>query len=117
MNGSVTLEQLENDYWPEREYPSRLVALCHQYRKVPLSTLTVEQFRLLISQHIGLPYLVPLALQLLSENILAEGDLYEGDLLSSVLKLPTTFWQQHPALAKQFEGLKATNEELVSRFS
>ncbi|NDU99271.1 contact-dependent growth inhibition system immunity protein [Spirosoma terrae] len=107
------MEQLENDVWTEIAFPSRLVESCYSYRKIPLSDLTVEQLRLLISQQIGLVYLVPLALDVLWENILAEGDLYEGDLLASVAGLPLTFWQEHPELAQRFEQLKAENEKVV----
>ena len=109
----LTLEQLENDFWPEIDFPSRLVESCRLYRKIPLSALSVEQIRLLISQQIGLVYLVPLALDILSENILAEGDLYEGDLLASVAGLPSTFWQYHSELHQRFVQLKAENEKLV----
>lgn len=113
MNKHLTLEQLEDDVWPEVAFPSRLVESCYSYRKIPLSALTVEQLRLLISQQIGLVYLVPLALDVLSKNILAEGDLYEGDLLASLTGLPLTFWQQYPELDQRFEQLKVENEKLV----
>lgn len=41
--------------------------------------------RLLIRQDVGLPYLLPLALELLRDNPMAEGDMYTGDLLSAVI--------------------------------
>ncbi|WP_460966051.1 contact-dependent growth inhibition system immunity protein [Spirosoma litoris] len=117
MNKHLTLEQLENDVWTEIAFPSRLVESCYSYRKIPLSVLTVEQLRQLINQQIGLVYLVPLALDVLSENVLAEGDLYEGDLLASVVRLPLTFWQGHPELAQRFNQLKAENGEVVKELS
>lgn len=117
MSKHLTLEQFENDFWPEIDFPSRLVESCHRYRKIPLSALSIEQLRLLLSQQIGLVYLVPLALDVLSKNILAEGDLYEGDLLASVVKLPLTFWQQYPELAQRFELLKVENEKVIKELS
>ncbi len=90
-----SLEQLENDYWPAIEFPSNLVANCHAYRKIPLKNLSIEQVRLLISQEIGLKHLVPLAISILSNNILAEGDLYEGDLLISVVGILGDFWEDN----------------------
>ena len=117
MNVHLTLEQLENDVWTETACPSKVVESCHSFRKIPLSSLTVEQFRLLISQRIGLVYLVPLALDVLSNNILAEGDLYEGDLFTSVARLPLTFWQEHPGLALHFNQLKSEDEELMKKLS
>jgi hypothetical protein len=82
-----SIEQLENDYWKEIDYPTSLVERCYSYRRVPLSDLTVEQLRLLISQKIGLIFTIPKALEVLESNVLAEGDFYEGDLLSTILDL------------------------------
>jgi hypothetical protein len=113
MSKDLTLEQLENDVWTETAFPSKIVESCYSYRKIPLLSLTVEPFRLLISQRIGLMYLVPLALDVLSSNILAEGDLYEGDLFTSVAGLPLTFWQEHPELFLRFNQLKAENEDIT----
>jgi hypothetical protein len=91
---SKSIEQLENDYWKDLEkYPTGLVENCHLYRKKPVGNLTIEELRLLISQNIGLPYLMPLALNILTENPFAEGDLYQGDLLSSVLSSDTNYWK------------------------
>ncbi len=115
MSKDLTLEQLENDVWTETAFPSKIVESCYSYRKIPLLSLTVEQFRLLISQRIGLTYLVPLALDVLSSNILAEGDFYEGDLFTSVSSVPLKFWQEHPELALRFNQLKTENEEVIKK--
>ncbi len=117
MSKDLTLEQLENDVWTETTFPSKVVETCYSYRKIPLSSLTVEQSRLLISQRTGLVYLVPLALDVLSNNILAEGDLYEGDLFTSVARIPLMFWQEHPELAIRFNQLKADNADVVKKLS
>ncbi len=117
MSKDLTLEQLEDDVWAKTAFPSKIVESCYNYRKIPLLSLTVEQFRLLISQRIGLVYLVPLALDILSNNILAEGDLYEGDLFTSVAGLPLTFWQEHPELCLRFDRLKDENEDILKGLS
>ena len=59
---------------------------------------SVEDLRFIILQEIGLDIYIPKAICVLSQNILAEGDFYEGDLLSSVLQVPTSFWQDHEEL-------------------
>lgn len=94
---SKSLEQLENDFWSESmEFPSSVVINCHKYRKIPLKDLTIEQIRLLISQKIGLEYLVEIAFEKLDENILAEGDYFEGDLLEVVSRIPNEYWTENP---------------------
>lgn len=99
-----TLEQLEHHIWETpTAFPSSMVENCYLYRKIKLSELSHEQLRLLISQQIGLPFSVPLALQKLNENILAEGDLYHGDVLEAVTRTPSQFWEAHP---QEYETLK-----------
>ncbi|MEH6657057.1 contact-dependent growth inhibition system immunity protein [Leeuwenhoekiella marinoflava] len=94
-----SLEQLEKDSWREpQECSSYLVKRAYEYRNKPLTDLTIEEIRLLISQSIGLEHLVPLALEKLDEDILAVGDLYEGDLLFALAKIPNEFWRKHSIL-------------------
>lgn len=90
-----SIEQLENNYWKEEsEFPTNLVLRCFEYRKIKLSKLTIEQIRLLISQNIGIEFLIGIALEKLEENIIIEGNLYEGDLLDSVSKISPEFWKK-----------------------
>ncbi|WP_370027602.1 contact-dependent growth inhibition system immunity protein [Planotetraspora sp. GP83] len=42
----------------------------------PLADLTIEDLRLLIGQRIGLPCLVPIAVEWLDHDPMAEGDMY-----------------------------------------
>ncbi|MEU0087314.1 contact-dependent growth inhibition system immunity protein, partial [Streptomyces sp. NPDC006274] len=86
LNRDRSLEELEHACWPAPEADStRLIATAHALRRRPIGELTVEDMRLLIGQSIGLPYLLPLAVEVLRENPMAEGHMYEGDLLSAVL--------------------------------
>jgi len=95
MERNKTLEQLENDYWEEIDYPTKLVQKCYELRKKKLNDLSIDEVRLLISQNIGLVVLVPLALNFLKVNILAEGNLYPGDLLESVISRDCKYWQRN----------------------
>lgn len=91
-----SLEQLENSYWSdELEFPSNLVKNCHLYRKKALNSLTVEELRLLIGQNIGLPYLIPIALNILIENPFSKGDCYPGDLLQNILRSNINYWKMN----------------------
>jgi hypothetical protein len=91
-----SLQDLEQSDWGDPTYDSYLVTTVHRLRCVPLRQFSVEDLRIMIGQSIGLPYLVPLALQHLRRDPLAEGDFYPGDLLKSVLTAHRDFWRDHP---------------------
>jgi hypothetical protein len=93
---SKSLEQLENDYWGDPTYDSYVVTTCHSMRKKPLNEVTVEELRLVIGQGFSLDYLMPMAIELLKQDILTEGDLYEGDLLANVISKSTfDYWTKN----------------------
>jgi hypothetical protein len=73
MDRHSTLEKLESSVWAKPDFDSHLVNRCHQLRKVPLNKLTVEDLRILIGQQIGLKFIVAIAIEKLSVDILAEG--------------------------------------------
>ena len=98
MDKLKTLEVLENDFWGPPEFESHLVITCHKLRKVPLQELSPENLRMLIGQEIGLQYLIPLALDILENNLLVSGDMFEGDLLCSVAQVSRQFWDNHEDL-------------------
>ena len=111
---SKSIEQLENDYWKEpSEFPTNLVKRCFEYRKIKVSELTIEQIRLLISQKIGIEFLIGIALEKLEQNIIVEGDLYEGDLLDSVSKVPTEFWNKNSTEFLNFKNIFESHKEKI----
>src|SRR5262245_9292030 len=104
MQLSKSIEQLENNYWADIDFPTHLVEKCHRFRKIPIKNLTPEQILTLISQDIGTKILLPLALDLLQADILTDVEFYPGDLLSSVLSLPKKAWVGHD-LGQQLKTL------------
>ena len=110
MNLTKSLEELENDKWSEPGFDSHLAKECHRLRLVPISQLSVENLRLLIGQKIGLKFLVPVALDILSVNPLVGGDKYQGDLLANVAAIPNSFWLQYPELNNQVVEIRADLE-------
>jgi hypothetical protein len=91
MTGAIvvpTLEQLENDVWPEPkpEEATRLVTTCHRLRRKDIDDFSTEDLRVMLGQGIGLPHLAPLAIAILEDNPLIEGDLYPGDLLTALIR-------------------------------
>jgi hypothetical protein len=109
----LTLEDVEGVRWGEPEFDSSLVRRCHELRRIPMRSFTVEDLRLLIGQKIGLSVLLPLALERLERDPLAEGDRYAGDLLAAVLRVNSDFWRRHPDLHTRLEGvvLRLTAEQ------
>ena len=76
MEISKSLCELEGVSLGKPEFESGLVIRYHELWTVPLQELSCEDLRLLIGQKVGLPYLVPLALDALEFDPLEEGDLY-----------------------------------------
>jgi hypothetical protein len=102
---SKSLEQLEDKNWGEPDYDSGLVIECHRLARIPLREFTPENLRIMIGQQIGLPYLIPLALELLRDDPFTAGDCYEGDLLAAVLRADSQFWLASPQLRAEAAGI------------
>jgi hypothetical protein len=98
---SETLSSLLNERWngyiptSDDSYPIRHL---YELQDTRISEYTIEDCRFLVSQNIGLEYIIPLAIEILVKNILAAGDFYEGDLLNAVLRVPDSFWKKNPLL-------------------
>ena len=113
---SKSIEELENDYWITAEFQTILVDKCHRLRQIPIEELTIEQTRLLITQNIGLEFLIPKAMELLNDNILAGGNYYPGDLLNSVLTVKTSYWENHTSSKTQvIEFLKEKRQGIEDK--
>jgi hypothetical protein len=78
-----------------------LVRRCHELRTKPIDDFSVEDLRLMIGQQIGLPHLMPLALEHLKDDPLTEGDFFPGDLLTVVLRVEPSFGHANSLLAGQ----------------
>ena len=89
------LESLEKRTWDHlKEKDGYLLSTCYALTKKPVDEFDVEDLRIMIGQDIGLKYLIPLALEVLKDDILAEGHFYEGDLLKSVLTSNNEYWKE-----------------------
>ena len=112
------LERLEKVAYPPlaASEESYLVRTVYSLRKKPLKDFTVEDLRIMIGQNEGLQFLIPIALEFLSENILAEGDFYPGDLLKNVLTSDAKYWKAEPGNWKTVCALFEKNEELLKTF-
>jgi hypothetical protein len=113
-----TLESLERKTWAtlDKSEGSHLVKTCHALRKKQLKDFSVEDLRIMIGQSIGLEYLIPMAINVLTENILAAGDFYEGDLLKSVLTSDKSYWKNSTENWRTICDLIQKNEHLLNDF-
>ncbi len=105
-----TIEEIEQEFWgaPLKD-ASYLITTCHNLRRKNIDAFTIEDFRILIGQNIGLEILISKAIQILNKDILAEGDFYEGDLLKSVLTSRKDFWKVHPDLKNEMTRIYEEN--------
>ncbi|PSL44837.1 hypothetical protein CLV51_105210 [Chitinophaga niastensis] len=109
-----SLEQLENKSWgTATEEDSGLIKKCIALSKVPVVKLTASELRVLIGQSFNPTYLVPLAVEILKDNVLVEAGLYPGDLLKNVLDVPTPFWEEHQDLHENVKDLIRQRSEEI----
>jgi hypothetical protein len=92
-----SLQELEQSDWGEPTFDSYLVTTVHRLRRKPLAEFTVEDLRIMIGQRFSLRFLLPLAFERLEENPMVDGDMYNGDLLSAVLHIDESYWQNDAA--------------------
>lgn len=95
---------------------SYLIYTCNNLRKKQLKLFEIEDLRIMIGQSIGLNYLVPLAIEVLKENILAEGHFYDGDLLNSVLTSDKVYWIENSSNWETICELFEQNKVLLNEF-
>lgn len=112
-----SLEALERQDWGDPvTAPTNLVKRCIELSKVPVDTFTLSDFRLMIGQQFGLPFLIPIAIERLQDDIFVEADYYEGDLLSNVLDVDAAFWKNNQNWWTQLNALISDKrQELAAR--
>lgn len=96
-----TLDELDPPRWEESaaSEATPLVRKVHALRRMRLGELTPADLRTLVSQQVGLPFVLPLAVRLLLDEPLLDAYFYEGDLLFAVVSVPESSWAVFPDLA------------------
>lgn len=101
-----SIENLEKDFWGQPPKDSTpLVDKVHRLRTIQIEKLEPKDIRLLIGQNVGLRFLIPVALDILSGDIFADTDFYNGDLLQNVLQVDKGFWNENKELKDKLDGL------------
>ncbi|MFJ5799171.1 contact-dependent growth inhibition system immunity protein [Streptomyces decoyicus] len=107
FNRRCSVEELEGNSWPEPpEDSTSLVKSVHALRRRPVGDLTPEELARLIGQNVGLPWILPLAVEFLRDTAphQAAGGWYDDDLLSAVLTRKADVWSTFPELAHEVDG-------------
>jgi len=112
-----SLESLEKKSWPtlSSDEGSYLIKTCNSLRKKQLQDFTTEDLRIMIGQEIGLYFLMPLAIETLTDNLFAEGDMYEGDLLKNVLEVDTKFWDDNKNYWQQLNDIIEDRRQEIAK--
>ncbi|MDQ1009871.1 hypothetical protein QFZ82_004356 [Streptomyces sp. V4I23] len=108
VSRTLSLENLEGDEWPEPPAGSTgLVRTVHALRKRPIGELSAYELSRMIGQEVGLPWLMPVALEILSETAPAQagGGFYDEELLSAVLTRSSEVWRTSPQWAEEVSGI------------
>ncbi|MFD8431254.1 contact-dependent growth inhibition system immunity protein [Streptomyces coelicoflavus] len=113
VDPAQSLEQLEGQRWPDPpKDATSLVKAVHELRRRPIGDLRPDELARLITQDVGLPWLLPLAVRILRDAAPAQaaGGWYDDDLLYAVVTRRPQVWEQSPDLARE---LKTAVETLV----
>ena len=104
-----TMTQLLEIVWTKDNIPteddSNVVRRHYSVTLKKLKDFSNEDVRFCLSQEIGLTYVVPLAIEILREDILAEGHMYPGDIVSNLLNVDAEYWDLHVNHALEVQGI------------
>ncbi|MFE5599334.1 contact-dependent growth inhibition system immunity protein [Streptomyces coelicoflavus] len=110
-----SLEQLEGVRWPgPPQDTTALVTAVHELRRRPIGDLRPGDLARLITQDVGLPWLLPLAVRHLRDTAprQAAGGWYDDDLLYAVVTRGPEVWAQLPDLAHELQRAVETLVDL-----
>jgi hypothetical protein len=108
-----SLQELEQDDWGESSHASPLVTEVHQLRRTPLAEFTVDDLGTMIGQQIGLPFLIPIALERLEVDPLAAEEIFLGYLLGAVFVAGEEYWSNHEDSRQRFREVIRRARELL----
>ncbi|MFE2297506.1 contact-dependent growth inhibition system immunity protein [Streptomyces sp. NPDC059445] len=113
-----SLEELEGLRWPAPPADSTpMVRNVYELRRRPVATLAPHELARLIGQDVGLPWLLPVAVEILRDTASkqAEGGWFDDDLLYAVITRKPEVWATAPEPAHELKETVATLTE-VSRY-
>ncbi|MFD6551506.1 contact-dependent growth inhibition system immunity protein [Streptomyces sp. NPDC058398] len=113
-----SLEELEGLRWPAPPADTTpMVRNVYELRSRPVASLKPHELARLIGQDVGLPWLLPLAVEILRDTASkqAEGGWFDDDLLYAVITRKPEVWDAAPELAHELKEAVAALTD-VSRY-
>ncbi|MET7986815.1 MULTISPECIES: contact-dependent growth inhibition system immunity protein [unclassified Streptomyces] len=101
-----SLEELEGLRWPVPPADTTpMVRSVYELRRRPVSTLKPQELARLIGQDVGLPWLLPLAVEILRDTAptQADGGWFDHDLLYAVVTREPEVWATAPEPAHELK--------------
>jgi len=114
-----SLSELDGKGWQDKvptQEDSYVIRNSYELYNKPLNEFDTEDLRFITGQRIGLEHTIPIAIEILRDDILAEGDYFEGDLLESVLRIDAEYWSNHPDQKKEVEQLFISQQQAFEDF-
>lgn len=104
---SRSLQELEGCEWSDSEADDTpMVQALHAIRRKPMTSLTDGELRLAVSQRVGEPFIVWLAIDRLEKAPLLDGDCYPGDILSALVRQTDQLvWDTNPLLKDRLTAI------------
>ncbi|MFH8885119.1 contact-dependent growth inhibition system immunity protein [Streptomyces californicus] len=109
-----TLEQLEGIQWPAPPpNATALVNAAHELRKLPVGSLDAHGLSRLIGQDIGIPWLLPIALNILHRTAHDHSlrEFYDDDLLTAALTRTAHVWRSNPRWVTKMKEIIAALDD------
>ncbi|WP_330332025.1 contact-dependent growth inhibition system immunity protein [Streptomyces sp. NBC_00536] len=111
IDRSRSLEELDGQRWPDPPADATgLVKAIHALRKRPIKDLNPTEVQRLITQDVGIRWLLPIGVEILHDTApnQARGGFYDDDLLSAVLKCQPKTWTTYPELVPKVKEILET---------
>ncbi|MFJ2847964.1 contact-dependent growth inhibition system immunity protein [Streptomyces rubiginosohelvolus] len=115
IDETKSLEQLEGIEWPAPPPDATgLVKAAHELRKLPVGSLNAHELSRLIGQDIGVPWLLPIALDLLHRTAHDQslGAFYDDDLLTATLTRKAHVWRSNPSWVTKIKEIIAALDDI-----
>jgi broad specificity phosphatase PhoE len=104
MNPEATLNQIEGVGWADPPLHPLIDKRVRRLGTIPMRELTGEDYDLLIRNRRALRTAVPLAIELIEQDLFAEG-IFQGDVLGALISLDSDFWGANPTLQARLNRL------------
>lgn len=115
IDRSRSLEQLDGHRWPDPPPDTTAMVMnIHELRRRPVGLLEPHELARLIGQDVGLPWLLPLAVEILRDTAprQAAGGWYDEDLLYAVVTRRPEAWVDIPSSARELRETAAVPTDL-----